>query len=36
MGEDHLIVGDCMEDIRAICERLVALWDADETDPEAP
>jgi hypothetical protein len=25
-----------MEDIRAICERLVALWDADETDPEAP
>ena len=34
MGEDHSIVGDCMEDIRRLCERLAALWDAGDNGSE--
>jgi hypothetical protein len=34
MGEEHSIVGDCMEDIRALSARLVALWETEDTDGE--
>ncbi len=35
MGEDHSIVSDCMEDIRALSEQIVSLWESDEPDGEA-